>query len=369
MDKIRLVTDQEANLDQDLDQGVKMELENRLRLARTQPCFLEIIADVNRILQEQELSRKSRNTLRNLRQKAYDRKKKIQESEKENCIPFNNNESNVISSSRNYQEPSRFNNLDQDRKSTNAFANESDAVVKTCKNLNQEIFFLSRFLRRLDQEMLLKKLPQFVLFSGCAGVTLWFVWLQSVPLYQSIGFSDPELCAFGALIMLVGFPLFHAITRSKLLLMLCLFACTYEVLLIVQGTFKDEVNIAQSRVENNRELVWLVENARHIGDDYNAKKVKYEDPSSSVYKNSWYKAKYLDPVWNKYQEAQNKTTQKRLMLTKNTNQNDRLGFLKILYRLGLVILCMVSIHQLIKLLTSSFNRSEEQHQRHSSSCH
>ncbi len=190
------------------------------------------------------------------------------------------------------------------------------------------------------------------LYSLCALTSISFVYLQSVPLYASSGFTNPELCAFGALLMIVGFSLIHAINRSKLALLLCLYASAYEVTLIVKGTVANEVTISAEATAQNPQVLFLKENVGRAEQSYNQVKEKYNDASGTVHQNSWFKKTQVDPAFEKYAVAQKEYDAKSKILSSGTSAGTS-GFLKIMFRLGLIFLCMVSIHNLIKVTIKS----------------
>lgn len=102
-------------------------------------------------------------------------------------------------------------------------------------------------------------------------------------------------------------------------------------------------------MENDTELLWLKEKAQHSEQSYQEIKGRFDDPTSNVFQNAWYKQKYLTPAWEAYSVDKNKVLSKLYDLNTNLNINKD-SFLKILFRLGLVFLCMVSVHNLLKAL-------------------
>jgi hypothetical protein len=189
-----------------------------------------------------------------------------------------------------------------------------------------------------------------VLFASSAVLTSLFIYFQSVPLYESLGFPAPEFCSLGAILMIAGFALANALTRSKIALILCLYASCYEVVLIVNGTIKNELTISADAVNKNPQVQLLQEKVSHNLEAYNIAKAKYNDENSNVYKNSWYKQTALNPAFSQYESSSRELTQtiKSLEVNSKTSSWDKVGMMKILFRLGLVFLCMLSVHEMLK---------------------
>ena len=192
-------------------------------------------------------------------------------------------------------------------------------------------------------------------FAGYFLLTLftaaicWILWRQSMPLYASSGFDEPKLIASGAILMMLGFAAFHSLTRSKLACALCLYACLYEGFFIVSGTLKDEVVLQAAQVAQTPELVWLKEKMERASGAYLEAKARFEDPSSKVFQNAWYKAQHVGPAWEAYSQAHQDLGEKSAALAARVMDQGQDGPLKILYRLGLVFLSMLCVHRLVRI--------------------
>ena len=239
MKKISFINEEASRLHQDQTfSDLKLDLEKKLMTVRSDLDISDLLSEVNRILQMSELSSRNIAELKNFRQKIYDRKKKPQ------ALVHDNPNEITQERFKNVYKASEYN-----------FSPEGLSTQPGVQmSISEQIL---SYLKGIDLESVINKLPAFILFAGCAVVTMWFVWIQSIPLYQSIGFSDPKWVAFGALLMIAGFSLIHAVTRSKIVLLLCLYASSYEVILIVNGTMKNESVVAQSQIEQNPEVVFL----------------------------------------------------------------------------------------------------------------
>ena len=305
---------------------LKSSLENALIYARSLPEIEVVLSSLNLALQEGWLTAEYKSELRRIRQRTYDRRKTIRPADP----------------------------LELPRTEGQYLVKNIAPIVKVEDFLGQsgEKFSFTagvlKGLRSIDGEYLVRQLPVFLLFGVCISLTTALLWLQSVSLYQSSGFSDPKLVAFGAVLMMIGFAVIHGVTKSKVALLLCLYVSSYEVFFIISGTFKDESTVQVRKVENEPQLLWLKEKIARAAEVYQGGKKNYEDPTSKVYRNSWYKEKHLDPIWQEYSSAQENFTAKKAELLAHSSDVNSVGILKILYRLGLVFLCMMSVHGLTR---------------------
>ena len=143
--------------------------------------------------------------------------------------------------------------------------------------------------------------------------------------------------------MILGFAAYYSISRSKIALLLCLYAGAYESYFMIVGTIQDDKTAQNVTISNNSDLVFLREKAERVRNHYLTLKERYEQKGSDVYTNPWFKKKLLDPAW-----ADNEAAQKEIELRKasleSTHDGQKVTELKVFYRLGLVFLCMVLTH-------------------------
>jgi hypothetical protein len=208
----------------------------------------------------------------------------------------------------------------------------------------------AKALHDIDGEKFAKRLPEFLTLGLFAVAVSWFLWDQSVALYEAAKFSSPALAAAGATLMIVGFAGFHGLTKSKLALLLCLYVGGYEAYTVVSGTVKSEENVLLEAVDKIPEIAWLKEKASQASENYETVKSNFENSRSKVFHNQWYKTKFLSPAWNEFQSAQEIFLKERA-LTIQKQGSGHLTLLKVLYRLGLVFLSMMLIHQLARSIS------------------
>lgn len=196
----------------------------------------------------------------------------------------------------------------------------------------------------IDGEKFARKTPAVLLSTVATTFVAGFVWFQSISLYKSNGFSQPEVVASGAIIMMIGFAALYARTHSKLALLFCIYACGYEAFFMISGTVQDE-KLSRTQVsETNSEVVWLKAQAEKTKQDYQQAKERYETPESKTFQNGWFKAKFVDPAWVAYAAAE-KELQEKSQLLQSDAGSWHVTWLKVFYRLGLVFLCMMLVHR------------------------
>lgn len=150
--------------------------------------------------------------------------------------------------------------------------------------------------------------------------------------------------------MVVGFAAYYSLTKSWLALFFCLYAVSYEGYLMISGTIHDEKQIVLSSVQNSPELSFLSENASKEHERYLELKKRYDDPESRVFKNEWFLKHHVDPAWKGSLSAHHEFVNKKATLVAEGNA-EHITWLKILYRLGLVFLCMLFVHRFFAVMT------------------
>ena len=296
---------------------LKSDLEEGLTAITDLPDMEQMIGKMNQWLQTLELSTVEKLELRRLRQRAYDRKKQLKptfpEKEPGPTLVF----------------PSTMQAEDTETPPLIEQANEIQEEIPS----QAPIFFLKPLFNFLCK----------LLFTA---LVVCLLWEQSLPLYKSSGFPEPTLAALGAIVMIVGFAILHSRTHSKLTLLLCLYAGGYEAMFIGAGTFKDESVEKQKILVSQPELVWLQEQTAKAKASYDEVKKRYDEPTSKVFKNGWYKKNFVEPVWEQYSTLQASYLSK-LQIEKAASQSfDYIGMLKLVYRLGIVFLCMMLVHRI-----------------------
>ncbi|MBI2601876.1 MAG: hypothetical protein HYW48_02370 [Deltaproteobacteria bacterium] len=182
------------------------------------------------------------------------------------------------------------------------------------------------------------------IFVGCLLLE------QTIPLYSSAKFPDPALASVGAIVVMIGFSAFHALSPSWLSMFLCVYVCVYEIGFVAFGTWKNEVVIARNEVEADATVLWLQEKVSKARGDYEEERARFENPESKVFKNGWFKSKIVNPTWQGYQEAQEKLARTIDHLEVERDLLDPVLMLKVAYRLALVFLAMLLVHLSVGLI-------------------
>ncbi len=121
----------------------------------------------------------------------------------------------------------------------------SNGVIKAIASINGEHF--------------IKTAPKLLAWFIAASVVSFFLWQQSLALYETAGFTNAIYSAAGGILMIVGFAAYHSLTRSWLALFFCVYSGAYEGYLMVSGTIHNEAKTQSSAIQNNPELIFLTE--------------------------------------------------------------------------------------------------------------
>lgn len=285
---------------------LEKHLEKRLRSVRSLPDLEQLIKMMNPFLKDERLSSEEQNAIKRLRQRAYDRKRHAKFQ-----IPKAIAQSNRSKS----QEP----NLEEAQK----------------QNAQKHL--------AIDPVIQAKKIIKPLAWFAATAIVSFFVWHQSIGLYHSAGFVSTTYAAAGGILMLVGFAACHSIMRSWLALLLCIYAGAYEGYLMISGTIADDKQIHVAAVNDDAELIFLQERMEKEKAHYQELKSRYENPESKVFKNDWFVKTYLNPAWDASTTAFEAYSAKKSSLMESVSDK-HVTWLKILYRLGLVFLCMLLVH-------------------------
>lgn len=206
---------------------------------------------------------------------------------------------------------------------------------------------IQNYFAKIDSERLIGTLiakTPVLLATIAVGVLLY---MQSVDLYRSSGFDNAEVVALSGLAMVAGFATLYAVRGGLLALLCCLYMAGYETYFIASGTVSDERASKMLVIDRDEKLAWHKDNVAYTKANYQRYSSRYEDPESKVFQKPWYKKDYVDKAWSKYESASNSLGSYQSSLIQQVSF-DHTGWLKILYRLGLVFLCMMLSHGMMK---------------------
>lgn len=206
-----------------------------------------------------------------------------------------------------------------------------------------------RAITSINGEHVVRTAPKLLIWFASTALVSFFLWQQSLALYETAGFTDSVWASAGGILMIVGFAAYHSITRSKLALLLCLYASSYEAYLMISGTVENEHQIQIQTIQTNTDLVFLKEKAAKSLAHYHELKERYDNPETKVFKNDWFVKTHLNPAWQESLADHKELVAKEAVLAGQTSSS-HITWLKILYRLGLVFLCMMLVHQFFAVL-------------------
>lgn len=303
---------------------LETRFERQLNLAKSIPDLDRLIRSLRPLLKKDLYGPDEQLRLRRLRQRLYDRRRHPKFQKTQTLKP--------ISKPTLSQEKSMPNTIVKipivvPEPRTESFC---QGAIRAFANINGEKFVTT--------------VPKLVMWFCSASLVSYFLWQQSLPLYESIGFKNSAWASAGGILMIIGFAAYHSITRSVLALLLCMYASGYEAYLMISGTITDERQIQIQTVQMNPDLDILKEKASRSLGHYQELKARYENPESKVFRNEWYLKTHLNPAWKESLADNNELLAKKAALSADIGSN-HVTWLKILYRLGLVFLCMMLVHR------------------------
>jgi len=160
--------------------------------------------------------------------------------------------------------------------------------------------------------------------------------IQSLEIYKRMNFDYPVLATAGALLLMASSAVIRVLKPTTLTLCLCLYVLSYESYFMVSGSLKAESSIRQESVQSDPKVQMLKMQSEDAKASYEKALATYNQNQ-----NSWYKVKFLDPSKEKY-------IQSLASLSEVTNKSEDFSILKIMYRLGLILLFTISVGFLFK---------------------
>lgn len=318
-------------------------LEQRLRKISSLTDLEKLISLINPFLRSDRFSHDEQACLKKLRQRAYDRKRNHK---------FKMPRSGATKSPKEIQTttPSdlEFRSEQHSKSPVNVCGPVDKAVSKnlidnSCDRIQCEP-------KENNHERFIKAAPELLAWLSASALVSYFLWQQSLSLYEATGFINAQYTAAGGILMIVGFAAYHSISRTILALMLCIYAGAYEGYLIVSGTMHDDKQEHLGTVESNPELLLLQEQVNKERAYYQDLKQRYDNPESKVFKNDWFMKNHVNPAWDASVKAHAQLAAMKSSLL-NASSNEHVTWLKIFYRLGLVFLCMVLVHRAFAIMS------------------
>lgn len=279
-------------------------LENNVSELKDLSEAVRLTEEVNRMLSDKEkLTQEEINQLKVIRQRIYDRKKKLPDENTSDL--YNSDERQVLKG--------------------NSFVNLSNK--RDWKN----IYIVTSF-------------------SVLSVVSLAFIFIQSYPLYSSLNFTFPILCTIGSLMIMVGFSVLHAYKPTKMTWLLCAYATLYEIAIVCFGTHYDQKTLVEDIIKSDESYQLMQYKVDQSKEKMEEIRINYDNPTSKAFKNSWYNTKFVIPASETYEKNLNEQiSYKKKLISSESHLSET--FLKIFYRLGLIILSILSLNILIKKIS------------------
>lgn len=270
---------------------LKFRLEKHLQIAQKASELEQVINYLTTIMKSDSYSHDERHEFKKIRQRAYDRRRK---SLAENPVPklfaLQNSAKQtpilefVSTPKQELQTLTQTEGHDMNLHSVDI--KPKSEMIPSLESKPDFWTGARQALEDIDGKSFVQALPGFLLLSTATVAVVGFLWLQSLELYKSSGFSQAELAAAGGVFMMIGFAAYHAVSRSKLALFLCLYAGGYETYFMISGTVQDETVEHLARIERDPELSFLAEKAEKARAAYQTHKTRYENPTSDMHNNS-----------------------------------------------------------------------------------
>ncbi len=213
-----------------------------------------------------------------------------------------------------------------------------------------------RAFSSINGEHFVKTTPKLFAWFVAAALVSFFLWQQSLALYESAGFTNAIYSAAGGILMIIGFAAYHSITRSWLALFFCIYAGAYEGYLMISGTMENEHHIQIQSIKIDPDLVFLKEKSTKSLEHYHELKQRYDSPESKVFKNEWFLKNHLNPAWQESLADHGELASKEAALIEMSGSGHT-TWLKIFYRLGLVFLCMILVHRFFAVCAGRVHRN------------
>ena len=203
-------------------------------------------------------------------------------------------------------------------------------------------------LSQLDGGAFITNFPAALALGYFTYLAFGFVVEQTLPLYRSLKFPNPELACYGAIGLSIGFSALSVISKSSVAKLFAALIIAYEVLIVWAGSQANQQDLASRALRANPIHFSASEAHRIAKADYGQKMARYEDKNSEVYHNGWFKINHLDPAKKSLDEASAKLAAVESELGSKYQSDWIHLILKALYRLSAVALVMLLAKEAMK---------------------
>ena len=197
------------------------DLLSQINSAQTTSAVEEILAKINDLINLAP-SLDQKQWLKRCRQKAYDRRRKLQNSaEEEAAMPSQNNlfEFPPVADLQRSQQ-ALMNEMKSLSSRVDQLAEKLPSLPETTSTKKDSAGsdFLSGVfsqLAKLRGDIFLRNFPPALICGSLSAASAWFVAKQITPLYQAFNFDQPELVAWGSIAMATVFSGIYGALRSR----------------------------------------------------------------------------------------------------------------------------------------------------------
>lgn len=215
--------------------------------------------------------------------------------------------------------------------------------------------FLDSFkaqLMRLDGAKMAAGFPLATLMLIALSCLAVFTVYQTLPLYHSLNYDLPVSSSIGAVLLAIGFASLRAVVPSWKSKVICFAVCVYELSLIWSGTLSHEQTLVASKVAENPRVQILESQLLRAKDAYDKVNGRYTDPQDKMYQNAWYFKKHVSLALVHFQDSEQDFSAHKDVLTSEFSSSA--GYLKLCYRLLLIIFLMTLTHYTILAVLKCF---------------
>ena len=241
-------------------------------------------------------------------------------------------------------------NKAEQQASVSGIANANPAnLSETAIDENRD--FLARIfgkLSQLDGGAFITNFPAALALGYFAYLAFGFVVEQTLPLYRSLKFPNPELACYGAIVIAIGFSALSVVSKSSVAKLFTAVIIAYEVLIVWAGSHANQRDLVSEALRANPIHFSASESFRIAKADYGQKMARYEDKNSEVFHNGWFKINHLDPAKKSLDKAVAKLAEVESKLG-SKYQTDWIHLvMKAFYRLSAVVLVMLLAKESMK---------------------
>lgn len=212
-------------------------------------------------------------------------------------------------------------------------------------------------------------LPLVILLLMLLAGSGYFCWLNSKQLFADHGVGSADLNTFWFIVVGCMFAMFNATGKGKsrhIYTLLCVFMASFEAWFLINGTISVETDLLEKKLEEkietklaeSHELKFTMSLLEQAKQNLTLVQEKYQTPSSKLYKNDWYRTKFVNPAQKDVNELEAKLVQKKHEITKIESMrapytNNVSAYFKVGMRLFFAIACFLLVHKITRFIVGN----------------